>query len=143
MEFTLEDANKLAALLRAAPAKDPNKRRMDKQAIVKHVVDEISALQERGYTLEEVTELLSTGGLKLTLPTLKSYLQRTRKASVKGAAKAPRRSTTTAARDSARPDKPRATKAVPSPSRVGDADPASSAPKSTRSEFIVTDRERL
>jgi hypothetical protein len=89
--YTLEDANKVAALLRAAPAKDPNKRRMDKQSIVKRVVDEIGALQERGYTLEEVAELLSTGGLKLTLPTLKSYLSRARKASAKGVKKGPER----------------------------------------------------
>jgi hypothetical protein len=81
--YTLEHANRLRELMRAAPDKDPNQRRMDKQAIVKHVVDEITALQERGYTLEEVAEMLSTGGVTLTLPTLKSYLSRTRKASRK------------------------------------------------------------
>jgi hypothetical protein len=48
MTYTLEDGLRLRALLRAAPDKDPNQRRMDKQAIVKFVIDDIAAIQERG-----------------------------------------------------------------------------------------------
>ena len=44
MAYTLEDANRLRELMRAAPDKAPNQRRMDKQAIVREVIDEI-----RGY----------------------------------------------------------------------------------------------
>jgi hypothetical protein len=114
---------------------------MDKQAIVKHVVDEIAGLQERGYTLEEVAELLATGGLKLTLPTLKSYLQRIRKASAKGAAKAPQHLPSMTAKNRGRVEKTRPAKTVPAPSWSGDAHPAASASKSTQSEFLTTDRK--
>ncbi len=143
MTYTLEDGHRLRALLRAAPDKEPNQRRMDKQAIVKFVIDDIAAIQARGYTLEEVAELLATGAFKVTLPTLKSYLQRARKTSAKGAAKAPRHSSPPTAGGADRTEKPSAAKAAPAPSRGGDADPAPSAPKSTQSEFIATDRKRL
>ena len=64
MTYTLEDGNRLRTLLRAAPDKDPNQRRMDKQAIVKFVFEDIAAMQARGYTLEEVAELLRTGSFE-------------------------------------------------------------------------------
>jgi hypothetical protein len=143
MAYTLEDANRLRQLMRAAPDKDPNQRRMDKQAIVREVIDEIAAMQERGYTLEEVAELWAKGGFELTLPTLKSYLQRARKGSAKGAAKAPRRSTAPTTTERGRAEKPSTAKAVSAPSRAENTDRASSAPKSTQSEFIATDREHL
>jgi len=143
MAHTLEDANRLRELMQAAPEKDPNQRRMDKQAIVAEVLDGIEAMQKRGYTLEEIAELWATGGFELTLPTLKSYLQRARKTRAKGAAKAPRRSSLPRASAPARAEKPRAAKAAAVPSRGVDADSPSSAPKSTQSEFIATDRKRL
>lgn len=76
MEYTLETANRLAEELRAIPAKDPSQRRLDKQAMVRHLAEEIVALQRRGYTIEEVAESLRGHGLELTTPTLKNYLQR-------------------------------------------------------------------
>jgi hypothetical protein len=76
MEYTLETATHLAEELRAMPAKDPSQRRLDKQSIVRHLAQEITALQERGYTIEEVAESLRGHGLDITTPTLKNYLQR-------------------------------------------------------------------
>ena len=143
MTYTLEDGNRLRTLLRAAPDKDPNQRRMDKQAIVKFIFEDIAAMQARGYTLEEVAELLRTGSFEVTLPTLKSYLQRARKTRTKGAAKAPRRSSSRTASGADRAEKPNAAKTALAPSRSGDADAAPSAPKSTQNEFIATDRKRL
>jgi hypothetical protein len=49
MDYTLETATRLADGLRAMPAKDPSQRRLDKQAMVKHLSGEITALRERGY----------------------------------------------------------------------------------------------
>jgi hypothetical protein len=89
--YTLEKVNELAGALRALPAKDPSERRLDKQAVIRHIVQEITALQVRGYTLEEVARSLTTEGVEVTLPTLKSYLQRARKASAKGVKKGPQR----------------------------------------------------
>jgi hypothetical protein len=143
MEYTVESANQLAAELRALPAKDPAQRRLDKQGMVRHIVEAITELQERGYTLEEVAQSLTSKGLEITTPTLKSYLQRVKKASGKGAAKAPRRSPSTVARIQASPGKTKAETAPPPPPRAAKADSVESTPRDTRSEFIATDRKRL
>ncbi len=143
MAYTLEDANRLRELMRAAPDKAPNQRRMDKQAIVREVIDEIAAMQERGYTLEEVAELWATGGFEVTLPTLKSYLQRTRKTRAKGAVKAPRPSASPTARERVRAEKPNTAKAAPAPSRAENTDGGPSAPKSTQSEFMTDDSPNI
>ena len=86
MDYTLESAERMAEKLRAIPAKDPSQRRLDKQGMVRHLASEILALQQRGYTLEEVAESLRGHGLDITTPTLKNYLQR-----AKGAAANPRK----------------------------------------------------
>jgi len=76
IEYTVESANWLLAELRAIPPKDPAKRKLDKQRMVSLLAGEILALQERGYTIEEVAESLRGRGLAITTPTLKNYLQR-------------------------------------------------------------------
>jgi hypothetical protein len=76
LEYTVESANWLIAELRAIPAKDPAKRKLDKQRMVSLLADELIALQRRGYTIEEVAESLRGRGLAITTPTLKNYLQR-------------------------------------------------------------------
>lgn len=83
MDYTLESADRLAEKLRAIPAKDPSQRRLDKQGMVRHLASEILALQQRGYSLEEVAESLRGHGLDITTPTLKNYLQRTKAAAGK------------------------------------------------------------
>jgi hypothetical protein len=84
MEYTLETARRLVDELHAIPPKDPSKRRLDKQAMVKELADEIIALQQRGYTIEEVAESLRERGLEITTPTLKNYLQRVKRAGANG-----------------------------------------------------------
>jgi hypothetical protein len=143
MAHTAEDANRVRELMRAAPDKAPNQRRMDKQAIVAEVIDDIEAIQKRGYTLEEVAELWATGGVELTLPTLKSYMQRARKTRAKGAGEAPRPSSVPTAKKPARAAKPVTAKAAPAPARAGNVDGAPSAPKSTRSEFMTDDSPKI
>lgn len=80
MDYTLESAEGMAEKLRAIPAKDPSQRRLDKQGMVRHLASEILAVQQRGYTLEEVAESLRGYGLDITTPTLKNYLQRAKSA---------------------------------------------------------------
>ncbi|MEO8211611.1 MAG: hypothetical protein ABI560_00370 [Myxococcales bacterium] len=86
--YSLQMVNEIASALRALPAKDPSERRLHKQAVIRHIVQEITALQKRGYTLEEVARIVTTEGVEVTTPTLKSYLQRIRNAGGKGARKA-------------------------------------------------------
>jgi hypothetical protein len=76
MDYTVETANRLAEELRAIPPKDPAKRKLDKQGFVRLLAQEIIALQQRGYTIEEVAESLRGRGLDITTPTLRNYLQR-------------------------------------------------------------------
>ena len=76
IDYTVEGANRLAEELRAIPAKDPAKRKLDKQGMVSLLAAEIVALQQRGYTIEEVAESLRGRRLTITTPTLKNYLQR-------------------------------------------------------------------
>jgi hypothetical protein len=84
MEYTLETARRLAEELRAIPAKDPSQRRLDKQAMVRELAQELIALQQRGYTVEEVAESLRGRGFEITTPTLRNYLQRAKNAGAKG-----------------------------------------------------------
>lgn len=69
--YTLEKANELASSLRALPAKDPAQRRLDKQAVIRHIAEEITVLQQRGYTLEEIARAITTEDVAVTTPTLK------------------------------------------------------------------------
>lgn len=85
MSYTLEKAEEMARALRTLPAIDESKRRLSKQAVVKHLVAEIAALQKRGYTIEQVVESLQGVGFTITTPTLKSYLQRAKAKPVKNA----------------------------------------------------------
>jgi hypothetical protein len=137
MQYTLEMATKMAERLRELPPMDASKRRLDKQGVVRYLAQEITALQERGYTLEQVAESLCGVGLEISTPTLKSYLQRVRSKKVRGRS---------------RPVDPPSTRAPPRPGSgqkqpsmpVKGAEAAPASPRgSTKSEFIVTDRERL
>ena len=91
MTYTLEQTETMVNALRALPAMDGSKRRLNKQAVVKHMAREIAALQARGYTIEQVVESLHGVGLEITTPTLKSYLQRVKKRNGKDAPKRWRR----------------------------------------------------
>jgi hypothetical protein len=91
--YTLAQVNELAAALRALPAKDPYQQRFHKLAAIAEIADEITALQKRGYTLEEVAGILTAEGVELTLGTLKMYLQRIRIRKERAAKRARRRST--------------------------------------------------
>jgi len=83
MEYTLETARRLAEELRAIPAKDPSQRRLDKQAMVRELAQELIALQQRGYSIEELADSLRGRGFEITTPTLKNYLQRAKNSGAK------------------------------------------------------------
>ena len=145
MDYTLETAEQIAEKLRATPAKDPSQRRLDKQGMVRRLASEILALQQRGYTLEEVAESLRGYGLDIATPTLENYLQR-----AKGAAGKPKKAR--------RPSEPPCTeaKAVPASSIAESGrKPPAAAPKaeaptspgadaalgSGKGAFLIKDKE--
>jgi predicted DNA-binding protein (UPF0251 family) len=90
MAITVEQIETIAAKLRALPPIENKKRFVSKQESIKMLASEIDALRERGYTLEQVAELLTADHLEIGTSTLKSYLQRSqsssKKAKIKGKA---------------------------------------------------------
>jgi hypothetical protein len=153
MEYTVESARRLAEELRAIPPKDPTQRRLDKQGMVRELAAEIVALQERGYTIEEVAESLRGRGFEITTPTLKNYLQRAKSTGARAgkarrpAARLQPRSLPRASRDKAPPQQ----RAGAEPSSNGPASSAKSASPATpavepvlrsgKSAFLIKDKE--
>jgi hypothetical protein len=127
MDYTLETATRLAKELRAIPPKDPAKRKLDKQGFVKHLAQEIVALQQRGYTIEEVAESLRGRGLDITTPTLRNYLQRAKSGTENRSKARPRvagPAATTGAPKAAKAEAP----AKPAPAVAAAAAPVKHAP---------------
>ena len=157
MEFTLESTTRLAEELRAIPPKDPAKRRLDKQAVVSAIKQEIVALQQRGYTIEEVAEMLRGRGFEITTPTLKNYLQRAKSLDEKGRKPprppGPRRAraergevvTSTAqatqATERAAHESPLKTPDVPGKADASAEPTSDPVPRSGKGAFLITDKE--
>lgn len=90
MRITIATIDELRRKLDELPPQDSVKREVSKQEAVALLSDQVKALQARGYTIDEIAGLLTTGGLPLSVATLKSYLTRARTPSRKAGAK-PRR----------------------------------------------------
>jgi DNA-binding transcriptional MerR regulator len=58
------------------PVVDKNSQKVSKQEAIRILAKTIFSLQKRGYTLEKISELLSSDGLGISTSTLKNYLQR-------------------------------------------------------------------
>ena len=74
--LTLEQVEQISAKLKELPAVENKKRPVSKQEAIKLLARDIKAMQARGYTLEQVSELLKQLGVSLATPTLRSYLRR-------------------------------------------------------------------
>ena len=84
MGYSNEKLGEIAAKLKTMPAIEKKKQEHSKQDAVKVLAKEITALQKRGYTLDQIAETLRGEGLDITTPTLKSYLQRIKSGKNKG-----------------------------------------------------------
>jgi hypothetical protein len=74
--LTLEQVEQISVKMKALPAVENKKRPVSKQEAIKLLARDIKAMQARGYTLEQVSELLKQLGVSLATPTLRSYLRR-------------------------------------------------------------------
>ena len=83
MGITIEQVETIAARLRTLPPIENKKQVVSKQESIRMLTGEIAALRERGYTLDQVAELLTANQLEIGAPTLKSYLQRSQSGSKK------------------------------------------------------------
>jgi len=87
MGITVDQVERIAEKLRALPPIENKQRRVSKQESIRMLTAEIAGLRERGYTLEQIAELLTADQLEIGAPTLKSYLQRTKPSSKKPSGK--------------------------------------------------------
>lgn len=78
MALTLEAVGEIAATLKALPPIENQQRQVSKQEAIRLLAKEILASQKRGYSLEQIAEVLQSKGLALSAPTLKNYLPRSR-----------------------------------------------------------------
>lgn len=79
MKYTQEKIEEIAKRLRALPPVDKKKIEHSRLETVRMLRGEISAMQKRGYSLDQIAETLRGEGLDIVTPTLKSYLQRVKK----------------------------------------------------------------
>jgi len=80
MKYTTEQLEAIAAKLKEMPPIEKKKQEHSKQEAVRVISKEITILQKRGYTLDQISETLRGEGLSIATPTLKSYLQRAKPA---------------------------------------------------------------
>jgi DNA-binding transcriptional MerR regulator len=78
MAIQLDKIEALKAKMKEAPEVVKEKRQLSKQDAVKELKREIEGMQKKGYTLEDIAKFLTDGGLQITTPTLKSYMQRSK-----------------------------------------------------------------
>lgn len=78
MAIQLDKIEALRAKMKDAPEVAKEKRNVSKQEAIRELKRDIESMQKRGYTLDDIAKFLTEGGLQITTPTLKSYLQRTK-----------------------------------------------------------------
>lgn len=76
MKYKIDDVKKLGEKLKALPKIEVKPTEVNRQDAVKLLLPEIVSLQARGYTLNQVSEILSKDGIEISGSTLRSYLQR-------------------------------------------------------------------
>ena len=82
MKYTMEQIEALAVKLRDLPPVDKSKKEYSMQETIKILTQEIKLLQKRGYTLDQIVESLRGEGFTLTTPTLKTYLNQSKRKSI-------------------------------------------------------------
>jgi hypothetical protein len=79
MGFTREQVDEIAAKIKAMPKVEPPPRDLTKQEVIKALSKEIKSLRTKGYTMEQITMSLKGFGLDISTPTLRSYLQNSKR----------------------------------------------------------------
>lgn len=77
--LTLAQAEEIKAKLKVMPPIDKTKFEISGQEAVKLWRPEIEAMQKNGYTYDAIVGRIAELGLVISVPTLKSYLQRVKK----------------------------------------------------------------
>ena len=76
MRLTVAAIEAIRADLAAVPPKDESAREVTRLEAIARVRGEVMALRDRGYSWQEVAEMLSTKGCRVTAATLRTELSR-------------------------------------------------------------------
>lgn len=76
MKYTTEQIERISEKFRRMPIIQKSEQLNSKQKAIKILSKEIAALQKKGYSFEQISELLREEGIHIVTPRLKSYLQR-------------------------------------------------------------------
>lgn len=79
MGYKVAQIDELQKKLQELPEVNDIEREVTKQEAIRRMADTISQLQARGYSMEKIAEILTTSGLQISVPTLKSYLTRAKR----------------------------------------------------------------
>ena len=83
MALTLEALEALRERIKDAPPAPKETQKVNKMEAIRAIRKDIESMQKRGYSFDDIAKFLSEGGLQITTPTLKSYMQRTKPESQK------------------------------------------------------------
>jgi hypothetical protein len=83
-QWTVKDANALKDALKNVPPKPVEERPVTRREVINMVADEIRELRQKGYTLEEIAEILKTKGCSIEPKTLKNAIRARKPASADG-----------------------------------------------------------
>ncbi|WP_156902035.1 hypothetical protein [Azohydromonas australica] len=78
MEITVAQVDDLRLKLREMPAQEETKQKLTLQQAIARMADELTELQRRGYSMDDIANILRGTGLEISPQSLKSYLSRSR-----------------------------------------------------------------
>lgn len=100
MSISVDDVEALRSILTSLPRNQP--KQVSKQEAIASLVSELAGAQRRGYSADDLAQLMSEKGIDINGPTLRNCLRRLRKKRrARDKAKAPRASGGTIAASSA------------------------------------------
>jgi hypothetical protein len=76
MDLTVATIDAIRERLAAIPEKDRSDRKVSRREAISRMTDEILGLRKRGYSWQEVAELVSQEGCRVTVGSLKTVLWR-------------------------------------------------------------------
>ncbi len=88
MGYPLAQIETVKAQLSELPVANVQTRDVSKQEAIKLLARDITGLQRKGYSLDQVAALLSERGIPINTGTLKSYMRRTKRKRSRDGAKA-------------------------------------------------------
>ena len=105
--YTTERLETISGNLNELPNIERQQRRHNKKEAIKLLARDIASLRRRGYTLEQIAEILRGEGLEITERTLRNYLQQMKRPVKKAPTRqksAPQKTASTRDRTSGKPN---------------------------------------